>query len=565
MIKAFHQNNIKVYADVVLNHMYANENQLEANPAVKHYVFNEAKKSDIQYQPYPTNEIIWKIPSAKPGNYVIQIKGYMLNWKYDYTKRGYDVYIDWTGMSPFGEQYWEVNCDNSSLTVNQFPASGRIVSGFIESESDIDKYKISLSSTHDIIIKLTARQMSGSGNEKKWEWASQENGYYPAAVFYNGTDITENALKAYTCTAVSYVKHTGEGEDNFSWNYFQFHPSDNNDWLDFPDGDDVAPRAKFFGNDINTFNPEVQKRLKNWGSWLANKINVDGFRLDFVRGFQENFISGWIKNLPQKNNRQPFIVGEYWGSAKKISAWVNELASAGAFAHAFDFPLQVTLSQMCNRDGIDFNMSLLNHAGLIRNDSGSSLPDTSVVTFVDNHDTGKEHDKWVARDYKMAYAYILTHEGTPCVFYPHYFGVVQHDAGNGLLTVSAPKDLQDDIKKLIYIRKNYLGRRISVLSEIGNPSSLEGTRNVYIARRQGNGDKSGAIIAINNHNSETKGLSVDSSPAGSENWAGKTLINVFNMSEKTTVQPDGRVYIQAPPRGFSVWIPADEYFQPIVR
>jgi len=38
----------------------------------------------------------------------------------------------------------------------------------------------------------------------------------------------------------------------------------------------------------------------------------------------------------------------------------------------------------------------------------------------------------------MAYAYILTHEGRPCVFYPHYYGVTQVDNHNPAITVTPP-------------------------------------------------------------------------------------------------------------------------------
>ncbi|MFH4188868.1 hypothetical protein WAJ24_21085, partial [Acinetobacter baumannii] len=89
------------------------------------------------------------------------------------------------------------------------------------------------------------------------------------------------------------------------------------------------------------------------------------------------------------------------------------------------FPLKFTLTQMTNSSSASFNMAWLNHAGMVRDDTGNSLPATSVVTFVENHDTGKEHDKWVARDWKMAYAYILFAEGRPCIFYPHYYAVTQ--------------------------------------------------------------------------------------------------------------------------------------------
>ena len=114
--------------------------------------------------------------------------------------------------------------------------------------------------------------------------------------------------------------------------------------------------------------------------------------------------------MPLRNGKQPFVVGEYWGAANRIKDWVNNVANLGADVDAFDFPLKDDLTRMCNGTGTSYNMSWLNHAGMVRNNSGNALSGTSVVTFLDNHDTGKEHDKWVTKDYHLGYAYILTHE-----------------------------------------------------------------------------------------------------------------------------------------------------------
>jgi alpha-amylase len=65
----------------------------------------------------------------------------------------------------------------------------------------------------------------------EWQWAAQSNGYYPSAVWYNGTNIASTALKAYTATKVDYVNHTGSGEANLTWDYNHFHPVDAADYL----------------------------------------------------------------------------------------------------------------------------------------------------------------------------------------------------------------------------------------------------------------------------------------------------------------------------------------------
>ena len=161
---------------------------------------------------------------------------------------------------------------------------------------------------------------------------------------------------------------------------------------------------------------------------------------------------------------------------------------------------------MCNKSGDEFDMSLLAHAGMIR---GFGLPADNVVTFADNHDTGKEHDKWLVKDYAMAYAYILTHEGTPCVFYPHFYAVTQHDVDNPLLEVTASSDLQKTIRQLIN----------------------------------------------NNHDTDTLSITLNVNPDGFTDWSGQTLVNLLNPNEAISVTSDGQVTLSAPNRYFSIWTP----------
>lgn len=556
MISQLHLDGIEVYADIVLNHLYAGDAQDQSNPAVKQYVFDEAFRSGTQFSPYPTNEIKWVIKNAPAGDYYIQIHGYHL-YSSAKTERGYDLQLDYAGTGFNGTSSWESEPNNGGGNSNVFPASGNTVRGHIE-VGDLDEYKITVSGTQDVIIKLTARREIASPWE--WAWADQTNGYYPKVIWKNGTNIAPTAqLEAHTNTGLAPVVHTGVGEANFSWGYADFHPVDNLDWLGYPGSDEIITNTKFFGNDLNTFSTTVADRYKNWGVWLSNQLGFDGYRLDFVRGFQTSYVAAWVNNLPLKSGSQRFIVGEYWGADFRIKDWVNSVAAYGADVDAFDFPLKSTLTGMCNGSGATYDLRWLNHAGLVRNNSGNSLPGTSVVTWLENHDTGKEHDKWITKDWKMGYAYILTHEGRPSIFYNHYFGDGMTDAGDPGLTVTPDPNLDTDIRRLIFARKTYLNGSLTALSEVGNPFPAGDAYNVYVARRAGGGAKSGAMVVINNHDSLTKGLWVDSSPAGWTSWAGTTLVNAFNASETVTVQADGRVYLSAPARGYAVYVKQSEY------
>lgn len=556
MIAEMHNRDIEVYADIILNHLYTSDSEDEVNPAVKEYVFDEAYRNGQQYSPYPTNEITWVIDDAAPGDYYIQIHGYHL-YSSTKTDRGYDVAIDYSG-SGFSSNYnWESEPNNGGGNFDVFPSSGYTVRGHIDG-SDIDEYKVTVTATTDVIIKLTARKENF--NPWEWAWADQTNGYYPKAIWYNGSNIaTTSQLEAHTNTGVNYVTHTGTGEANFSWDYSDFHPVDNNDWLGYPGTDEIITNTKFFGNDLNTFSTTVKQRYQDWGEWLVDELEFDGFRMDFVRGFQEEYIADWISNLPLKNGNQRFIVGEYWGPDYRIKNWVNNVDSYGADVDGFDFPLKFSLTDMCNGNGSNYDMRWLNHAGMVRNNSGNSLPGTSVVTWLENHDTGKEHDKWITQDWKMGYAYILTHEGRPCVFYNHFFGDTLKDSHDPSLYVVPASNLDEDISKLIFVRNTYLGGSLEVLSDIGNPYPSGDAHDVYVARRQGNGTKSGAIVVINDNNSSTKGLWVDATPSGWSSWSSTTLVNAFDNSDSTQVYSDGRVWVEAPPRGYAIYVKKSEY------
>ncbi|MGD8779793.1 MAG: alpha-amylase family glycosyl hydrolase [Ignavibacteria bacterium] len=557
MIDSMHNNDIEVYADIILNHIYGNEDQLEENPAVRYYVFHEAFTNGSQHVPYPTNEVVYKIRNAPAGYYYIKIKGYQLDCS-DENERGYDCNIDWDGSGTQATTWWESEPNDGNGNWNSFDVSGGTVWGHIDDDcDDVDEYRIYLSSAHDIEIRLLARR---EATPFEWQWADQTNGYYPFEVWDGNSMEWTDSIEAWTQTGINYVTHTGTGEPNYSWNWTHFHPVDSLDWLG--DGgccDEIITNTKWFGNDLNTFSSTVQTRLKNWGYWMADEVGFDGFRLDFVRGFQESFAADWVNNLPLLSGNQRFIVAEYWGNAQVIHDWVDSMETNGADADAFDFPLKFTLTSMCNNNQSGFDMANLNHAGMVRNNTGQTMSGTQIVTFPENHDSGKEHDKWITQDWKMAYAYLLTHEGRPCVFYPHYYGVTQKDHEDTTITVTAPSSLQTDINKLIYVRNTYLGGSLTVLSEVGSPWHPGDTWHVYVARRAGNGTKSGAITVLNNHDSDYKSLWVNSSPSGWDNWANTTLVNAFDPNDSTVVQGDGRVEVGAPSRGYKVYVKKSEY------
>ena len=186
--------------------------------------------------------------------------------------------------------------------------------------------------------------------------------------------------------------------------------------------------------DIDHTNNTVQTDLINWMNWLKNTIGFDGWRYDYVRGY-----NGYYVGVYNDATSAYFSVGELWDNLdlnntdphrQQIIDWIDD---AQGKTSAFDFTTKGILQQAVNGE-------------LWRLNNNGGAPGVigwwpaKAVTFIDNHDTGSTQNYWPFPGNKVmqGYAYILTHPGVPSVFWDHYF-----DWG-----------IQDAIKELIEVRKD---------------------------------------------------------------------------------------------------------------
>ncbi|KAG2702261.1 hypothetical protein I3760_06G081800 [Carya illinoinensis] len=169
----------------------------------------------------------------------------------------------------------------------------------------------------------------------------------------------------------------------------------------------------------------VRRDLIEWLCWLRKEIGYDGWRLDFVRGFW----GGYVKDYLEAS--EPFFaVGEYWDSLsytygemdhnqdphrQRIIDWIN---ATNGTAGAFDVTTKGILH------------SALERCEYWRLSDQKGKPPgvlgwwpSRAVTFIENHDTGSTQGHWRFPGGKemQGYSYILTHPGTPTVFYDHIF------------------------------------------------------------------------------------------------------------------------------------------------
>jgi alpha-amylase len=168
--------------------------------------------------------------------------------------------------------------------------------------------------------------------------------------------------------------------------------------------------------DLDTNEPEVQKELRNWGSWLVENLGLRGFRLDAVKHIRAGFFREWLDHL-RAADQSLFAVGEHWSG--ELGKLLNYLNMVEGRMSLFDVPLHNRFVQFGQ------NASQLDLRQLF-DDTLVQARSTHAVTFVDNHDTQEDRvfAPPVADWFKpLAYASILLREGGyPCVFAADYDG-----------------------------------------------------------------------------------------------------------------------------------------------
>jgi alpha-amylase len=167
-----------------------------------------------------------------------------------------------------------------------------------------------------------------------------------------------------------------------------------------------------FARDLDHFNESVRVKVVDWLRFLKHEIGFSGWRYDMVKGYPGRFVRVYNEaTLPELS------VGEYWddGNRQAIVDWID--ATRGR-SMAFDFPTRQLLRQAIQqRDFARLKTSDGKPPGVI-----GWWPEMSV-TFLDNHDTqyGHFNQHFSGQEVLQGYAYILTHPGLPCVFWPHFF------------------------------------------------------------------------------------------------------------------------------------------------
>lgn len=311
----------------------------------------------------------------------------------------------------------------------------------------------------------------------------------------------------------------GQKYSTFTWDATRFNGSDEGGWKqwhawDFEPYEGGDAYDNLLGAEIRYADPEVQAETIAWGKWITQKLGIDGYRLDAVKHIYMPFVNAWLDAV--KGDR--FAVSEAWtGDTARLADYA---ALTGGRTHLFDVPLHYELSHMSEGDGA-FDMRELAGAGFV-----AKRPEISV-TFVDNHDTvsaGALHSP-VDKLKPLAYAFILTHEGIPCVFYPDWF-----DGGFG-----------EEIARLIAVRRAHAFG--------ASREYAETDEDVYVFARAGDADHAGLLLLLND-GADAADRTVESP------FPFATLVDASGHSAATVItDAAGRGSFPVPARGYTLWVP----------
>lgn len=324
----------------------------------------------------------------------------------------------------------------------------------------------------------------------------------------------------------TWTNFTNTASGKSQWHYDSFHPnpteqSDEGTFSGMPDVCYVAGSAY---NDTKT-----------WMNWLkdSNNAGFDSWRFDYVKGFHP-----WVVKDMATATSSTFSIGEYWDSStSNIDTWTS-LANASAF----DFPLYYTLRDICNNTS--GSQSLPNVFN--QDKSYAAKNPTKAVTFTANHDTDE-----IVTDKMMAYAFILTYQGYPCIFWKDYYN-------NGLALGGGAGTAQwgNGIKQLVWAREKLANGSptIQILKSDDNQCIIYGSSG-YSA------SSPGYIVVINSNPTSWKGYSVQTSNSYLKGkslkayaWS-STVSGQNTLPQNQTCDSNGNVQVWAPPRGYAVYAP----------
>ena len=279
--------------------------------------------------------------------------------------------------------------------------------------------------------------------------------------------------------------------------------------------------------DVDYSHPEVRNEIINWGKWVVNELNLDGFRMDAVKHISEDFIKEFLIEVRKVYGEKFYSVGEYWkGDLDTLKTYLENI---GYETDLFDVGLHFNFHEASvEKENYDLTTILDNSVML--------MDPIKAVTFVDNHDSQKgsalesEIESWF-----IPHAYViilLSEKGYPCLFYGDYYGVGDNKSPHGWV-----------IDKLLYVRRNNAyGEQINYFDD----------PNIIAFYRKGREDEinTGCVAILSNNEDGEKAIEIGKDRIG-QVWEEVT----GSGFEDVVIDEEGNAAFRVEGQKIAVWVP----------
>lgn len=557
MISALDDNGIKPVGDMIYNHR--DGGSPEYNPSVEGWIKNFNNPSN---HPFPSDRArailaIGGSTGRGAGDYYISIRS--ATGSTNFQGRPYRLYLEthrqgWQNMSDDNES--EPN--NGSGQFKEV-ILGRNYDANVDSGGGIDEYKLTLTSDD-----------FNSAGDTLYIYFSNQNGDYSDHFIWNGNGDRnaglwyDNGTSAFdVMSEVKYQTYTdftdmpsGQG----AMNHTNFKPNGNPTNLGGFPGDYGWDHMVFF-YDYDQFAPDTKDKLFEWTKWNWETLGIRGLRMDAIKHFTPEFVGDLLDYMHDNGYDPDLVVGEWFGTnTGELSGWVNGVLNSmdndtkeAIQPKIFDFLLRDNLRQACDGFGYDarnvYNNSL----------NASGVSGFNIVTFANNHDFRQEtgFESLIHNDPILAYAYILTNNqiGLPTIFYPDYYG---YDQDNFNYHPDNVSPMKNEINRLIQVHQQYIvnANGIDYLNRFGTPYNdenyIEGFPNTSLIYQISGGIGGKEVIVAINFAGES--LKVDHKIKSIATGTKFTDVLGNSNFEFATVDNLNRIYMELPPRSFSVWV-----------
>ena len=114
--------------------------------------------------------------------------------------------------------------------------------------------------------------------------------------------------------------------------------------------------------DVDYSHPEVRNEIINWGKWVINELNLDGFRMDAVKHISEDFIKEFLIEVRKVYGEKFYSVGEYWkGDLDTLKTYLENI---GYETDLFDVGLHFNFHE-ASVEKENYDLSLVQNMDLI--------------------------------------------------------------------------------------------------------------------------------------------------------------------------------------------------------